>query len=398
MRFRNSQISPLKNTDSQKVRQLFLRNSGAIASGRIDSLYPFFFLAWLGSGFNSQKRYDPDREGLFTIGNSYGSGVAIKNGIILPIELCTDKAVKEKLILLISFLNQNKETKDIQSLREQIHQKLDIEGMQWLRLETGSDISGFVGLEPTRDLFAALQKNFPMVTEIIDQPGYDVQINHAKSMPWFSRGDLMEWMASMVEMNIWRDVKVHPFLVFANADNWKPNFTAEWKSPAIEIWTSRSADLLAPNPSAHISTLTAKFTVEEYGWANLNLYIDNTKYDIRLSSVFPPFWDILTWIKMVERGQLPVSVTIDEEGTEKVLSAERLYNSELLLFRLAEKYEVGYLAETLISRSVLVKAFYQAFCDLLDTGFNPDEWSDTNGDFGNKIYLNMADDEWFHRN
>lgn len=288
--------------------------------------------------------------------------------------------------------------KDSRGLPSQIHQKLDSEGMQWLRIEPKSEISGFVGLEPNRELFDVLHKNFPMVAEFIDQPNHDVCINKTKPMPWKTRGDLMEWMASIVEANIWGDVKVHPFLVFANAANWKPNFTAGWKSPAIESWTSLSSGLLVPNPNARISALTAKFTIEEYGWATLHLQIDDTKHEIQLSNVFPPFWDILSWIKMVERGQLPVSVTIDEEGTEKVLSVEPLYNSEQLLFRLAEKYEVRYLAEALISRPVLVQAFYEAFCDLLNTGFNPDEWSDTDYDSDNKKYLNMADDEWFHRN
>jgi len=374
----------------------FIRNTGSIVNGRIDSLYPFIFLAWIGTRESlGLARNNPDREGLFSMGQSIGSGSVMKHGIILPVELCSDKSLKEKMKSLTALLRQHKGTKEIQHIRAQIHQNLDLEELQWLRIEERSDIRGFVELEPTRELFKVLQKDFRMVAEMIDQPERDVIMTRTKPMPWFSRGDLMEWRASIVESPSWSSVIVYPFLVFADAVNWKPNINAVWKSSAIETWASRSAELLTANSNVRATELKAKFIIGEAGWATLRLCIDKTEYEIQISYVYPPFWDILSWVKMVDRGEMPVAVTIDEEGTEKVLSAEPLYNSDLLLFRLTEKYETGFIAEDLISKTVLVEVFRKAFRELLATGFDPEKWGGPGGGADEKNYLSMADDEWF---
>jgi len=378
------------------TNKLFLRNFGAICS-RIDPIYPFILLAWFGDELKSGRRYDLKREGLFTIGETHGNGMAIKKGIILPVALCTDELIKEQIYSLVEWLKLHSATTNVRQIRRQVRHKADSAGMSWLGIEKESDINGFVGLEPCRELFGALHTYFPMIAEISDRAEQDLVITKTKPLPWENRGELMEWMSAVGEKEFWNDVKVHPFLVFQSAENWLPKWAAPWKSPSVETWNSKTAELLACNSHAPISDFTAKFIIEEYGWAILRIAIDNLEYEARLTCVFPPFWDILTWIKLVDRGELPASVSIDEEGAEKVLSAEPLSQDDIVLFRIGYKYETGYQAEALVSRRTIVNVFRTAFTELLSTGFDPNEWYNHNDDDKDKKRLKIADDEWLGR-
>lgn len=397
--FQHKQARPEKSANklASQPAPLFHRNTGSIRSN-FDPLYPFFFLAWHGvRESTSNRRHDPLREGLFVIAQTLCSGLAFSEGIILPVKLCTNPDMKNRVVELVDDMNRHNNTHSVQTVRRKLHQKLSATGLNWLRIASESELSGFVGLEPTRELFVNLQKYFPMVSEILDQSGQDIRIYKAKEMPWYSRGDLMEWIATLPERQGWSDVKVYPFLVFGAAEGWQSKLYADWNSPAIEIWPSRTSELLTPRKGAYAACLSVEFVIKEYGWAILKLQIDETVHEIQLSSVFPPFWDILTWIKMIDRGEMPVSVTIDEEGSEKVLSVEKLHNSDLLLFKLAKKYEAGFLVDALVSRKDIVEKMSNAFRALLDTGFDPDEWSSYSEESGEVPSRKMADDEWLHR-
>lgn len=398
--FQRTTARPKKSANriAAQPAPLFHRNTGSIR-GVFDPLYPFIFLAWHGvRESTANRRHDPFREGLFGIAKKLSDGLTFSEGIILPVMLCRDDDIKNRVVELIDDMSRLKNTHSVQTVRRKLHQKLNAAGLSWLRIEPGSELSGFVGLVPTRELFFNLQKHFPMVSEILDQPGQNIRILKTKEMPWFSRGDLMEWIATLPERQGWSDVKVYPFLVFGSAEGWQSKLKRDWKSPAIEICSSRTSELLTPLPGSRAACLSVEFILKEYGWAVLKLQIDESLHEIQLSSVFPPFWDLLTWTKMIDRGEMPVSVTIDEEGTEKVLSVEKLHNSDLLLFKLAEKYETGYLVDALVSRKDIVDKMSNAFRVLLDTGFDPDEWSSYSEESGEVPSRKMTDDEWFRRN
>ena len=99
---------------------------------------------------------------------------------------------------------------------------------------------------------------------------------------------------------------------------------------------------------------------------------------------------------MVDRGELPASVSIDEEGAVKVLSAEPLSEDDIVLFRIGYKYETGYQEEALVSRRTIVNVFRTAFTELLSTGFDPDKWYNHDDNTDEK-HLKIADDVWFRR-
>ena len=233
------------------TNRLFLRNTGAISS-RIDTIYPFFLLAWLGDDLKAGWRYDLKREGLFTIGETQGNGMAMKKGIILPVALCTDELIQKHIYSLVEWLKVHSATKDVRQIRRQVRHKADSAGMSWLGIEKESDINGFVGLEPCRELFSALHTYFPMIAEISDRTEQDLVVTKTKPLPWKTCGEIMEWMLVVGEKEFWNDVKVHPFLVFQGAENCQPKWAAPWKSPSVETWNSKTAELLACNSHAPV--------------------------------------------------------------------------------------------------------------------------------------------------
>lgn len=68
-------------------------------------------------------------------------------------------------------------------------------------------------------------------------------------------------------------------------------------------------------------TLAINFVMKKYGWARLDLVLDDIEMCLALSYVFEPFDDLKNWLDNIAKNDLPAQVNIDEEGCISCLIA-----------------------------------------------------------------------------
>ncbi len=71
-------------------------------------------------------------------------------------------------------------------------------------------------------------------------------------------------------------------------------------------------------------SLEIDYTHEESGWIPCWLIVDGQRHGFEASGVFPPFWDLLNFIKDVAIQRLPSGAGWEEEGPDVTFVAKPL--------------------------------------------------------------------------
>jgi hypothetical protein len=110
---------------------------------------------------------------------------------------------------------------------------------------------------------------------------------------------------------------------------------------------------------------------EQSGWITCRLSIDGAVHAIHTSAIFPPFGDLLRFVRAVAWQHLPAHFEIDEEGTQARFQAFPLADYQHLVHLLihhtefeedAELSEVLWL-DTALPRSTVVETFLPPVLD-----------------------------------
>lgn len=138
--------------------------------------------------------------------------------------------------------------------------------------------------------------------------------------------------------------------------------------------------------------------METSGWANMELSLDVSERVISLSNVYPPFEPLIEWLKLVDQGNLPIQLEIDEEGLETCLIAYPTDSSERLYFTVSDKYDVTKVSiQAIINRWELVRIFRDELRRFFAEDFDAEEWESDDGE-DYPLLLRIKSDNWMNGN
>ena len=152
-------------------------------------------------------------------------------------------------------------------------------------------------------------------------------------------------------------------------------------------------------PQIITQTVSAQFEMEEYGWAFLRVVLGEKRVEISLSDVYPPFGELLSWLKMLDRCDLPARFYIDEEGDEKALAVFSTNTMSRVLFRIVDRYSDEVFIEGIVNREQLIDTFRQGFLKFFKDEFDPSHWRDYDAEEEDSSNLKeiMLADPWLNR-
>ena len=133
---------------------------------------------------------------------------------------------------------------------------------------------------------------------------------------------------------------------------------------------------------------------KRWDWIYLHLNIGKESVTIVLSNSFPPVKTLIAWLKSIARGDMPVRFDIEEEGTEKRLSAYSTDNPERILIHIGNTYDGDEVINNIVSRIEFVESFRVAIRDFFRSEFDPEPWSNHGEDDIQEI---INGDPWISR-
>jgi hypothetical protein len=120
-----------------------------------------------------------------------------------------------------------------------------------------------------------------------------------------------------------------------------------------------------------------------FGWISLRILVENLEWNMRTSSSFPPFDDLLKFFTDIATDRLPSFASVEEEGPVKYLHARRVDSPDLINFEVVDEGYPHYLPmfNILTDRRALVQTFYTHFVEFFETHFNSKIWN-----FGDDLF------------
>lgn len=190
----------------KKIKKYF-RECGNI-EGCLDGFYPFVWIGRWGASFKEirQKRSKYNK-GLFVVNRKCGDSYTPYPGIIMPISMCLDQAVKANLIATIDSckdeLNRLKREKFKYSGNYLIHKinkllnKIEMFDLLGTKLSPGD---GFIPITITERIFLWIKQNFKMVIQILDNDGHlPVEITQYENILWDNVFEFVSWCNTSFE-------------------------------------------------------------------------------------------------------------------------------------------------------------------------------------------------------
>ncbi len=126
--------------------------------------------------------------------------------------------------------------------------------------------------------------------------------------------------------------------------------------------------------------VAVSFGYPSYGWVLMAVLADayNQSVIVHCSDVFPPFYEMVDWLRNIQSDHLPAKWEIDEEGHCKVFQVERWeLDPSLVEFRVEDEFsdesdDAGkILLRTRVHRRQLIREFASRFARWLREGYDP---------------------------
>ena len=115
-----------------------------------------------------------------------------------------------------------------------------------------------------------------------------------------------------------------------------------------------------------------------YGWIHINLIVYGIKQTVWATAVFPPFDDLVRFLREVMLGVFPSEFDVEEEGPTKRFCAMEHPDHRLFRFRLTDPYAYPQTVfmDNLFEREQFVQAFYDDLIMFKETHFSEELWGD----------------------
>lgn len=357
-----------------KVRDIFFRNTGQI-SGSLSELEPFLLLAEVGASHADLRgRISERSKGRFVIGQAAGEGAVLKLGLLLPVARCRNVPMRTALLDLKRCLVTEYQYHRAKLVRDQAQRALNKVFGEDLRIHPRASLDGFVEFERTKGLFRVLSEHFDYIEALRDDPKGTAEPLVCRPFSWPSYGQFLEWFHDGIDTSsTWCWPHSAPYLVF---DNTRLVGSLELDRDRIEKPSLDLARYFQIAPYIVTQKVSLRFEMGEYGWAYFHANLGESSVKIWLSDVFPPFGELLAWLKMLDRREVPALIHIDEEGVEKTLAVFGTDDISRVLFRIVERYTDEIFIEGIVHLDQLIDAFRKALFKFFKDEFDPEHWRD----------------------
>jgi len=346
--------------------------SGEIA-GNLANLTPFIYIARQGvrSKDSTPSRAERKR-GLFAICRGTGNYACPNIGVIVPINQCGDDKVRHALSELRHFLQTANSHETDKEKRNEAQALLEVHLKGAFKIHDRAELAGFIELTPNRKFFQVLSKSCSYVDAIMDNPnGIAEPVSYSK-FKWSSYGEFMEWFYKRIPCRSWGWEFCYPYFVYdqtcyLGAFRFSRDMLVK---PTLDL---DKFFIIAP----HIENLPLKleFSMSVYGWIDLCLTTGLQTAYISLSDAFSPFKELMEWLKMIDRGDVPISFNIDEEGTDKKMLAYGTDDPRRIFFRVIEPYDQKTVFfEGIFDRKEFVSVFKKALRKFFTESFDSEKW------------------------
>lgn len=350
--------------------------AGAL-QGRLDGLVPCLLLVQPG-GHYSRLRHAGGQAGLFSLGqpNADRSGSMISKGLVMPLSLCRDQALREKLLTFSAMLRPpalDTPAWRVADRRRALQNWLDREGLGTLRLADQEPVQRWTRFTLNAAVYSDLLARCDYVTAIADDQGQTSRILDHAPFAWASHGALLDWY-----MGHDLSMPVSPFHLYLAtdasglSDPFRPGRSRDWQFRPVSYW----APFTQPVETAQTAPVSVRLTQEEadYGWIDLDLGLGEGTTQITLSEVYDPLPALLDWLKAVEDGDLPLGVAVDEEGSEAWLIAHE-FDEHRLLVAVLDRYERTERVSAVVNRTDFIEVFQAELLRFLSSELDTERWN-----------------------
>lgn len=270
-----------------------------------------------------------------------------------------------------------------------------VHGEHAVQLHEKNRMSGFLRFKHTDSLFPALAGRFDYVVSLATQDGDRLAGPVYAPFAWNSYGSFLEWFHAPegYEVSGWNHV--HVFAVFDPPELFHFDFNAACLLERPSFDPSRH---FVPAPGVEAASLEIRMEQDESsGCVDLVLRHADGETTIGISEVFQPVGPLLEWLRGVDSDDLPLCLTIEDEGPTWRLEAYPAGAPDLMLLRVHDPYDdTGVPLECLLDQMRFVEELRTAMRDFFASGFQPDRWSDGD-DAGRLLKKRMLSDPWLMR-
>ncbi|UPG73055.1 hypothetical protein MVG78_02420 [Roseomonas gilardii subsp. gilardii] len=346
--------------------------AGAI-SGNLDAIGPMILLAKVGW---DMARHAEDRrrgrDGVFALGLRDGQrGSGAVQGLILPLSACTNAPLAAALGRVAEALPRYGEAVT-EADAARVRAAMAGSGLPLLAQELGPP-GGRVVLNPDVGLFCMLSAGFRYVSAVMDDPGGVPGIAETLPFRWPRPVDFMEWLHAPEHRQWWLPV---PYLLRDGAAAIGMWSLSDQPFSRLSRPELRLDQLLRPRADVARGTVSVRVTADRYGWAELVLGDEAQQARIALSNVYPPLEDLAEWTALIARGDLPLQVEIDEEGSVVALTALPTGEGDLLLLLATDRDGPEVRFQGLVRRRDLATAMAHAILAALVDPAQAQGWSE----------------------
>jgi len=350
-------------------------NDGGI-DGNLEGFGPFFCLVRSGGMSADLKCKEKNKDGIFSFSNHTSYGYLYQTGLVLPISSIEDR-LRNKFQKMISWIKTLPIQNDMKLSRKMLKKYLEENNLDFLKINSGSNLDGWIQLELDKNIF----ENFVQNLSYVSQVGIDndvATILETKKFRWKSYGELIEWFYGFTKKNSFDRIELFSFyLVINHADGAgyslerKTSMLPSYEYPRIDFTT-----LFDLKKEIKDSSLEVFIEETEHGWALLRMTIDKVVYPILLSSVFDPLEPILYFVNAVECNDLPAIISIDEEGTDKKIEGYAISEVDRFVFVLSDPFDDddNLIAQVVFNRKYFVEVMISAFKDFFENRYIQTQW------------------------
>ena len=369
----------LRNTNEDEpntpLEREIRRNCGRLLGG-LDDLLPCIYLAGIVSDGEKSGRQADAEEDFFAVGD-----VVPSLGLLLPVNLCRHERTRAVLLNIPSLIADAANASGADKLRlvdDSLREAFDSDLDLMSDLET-DDFShpGFFELNPSDILFRRLHEAFDYVTEVTDNPMGLVRVTKTAPFRWQSCVDLLKWRNLRFPHRSDPWTPLTPFLLCGDTRKLPAYIYGScWRRDTLFEPDKKTAERFAFHPRLPDARPFVRLDKNEAGWSDLHVGLDEAAAAIRLSHVFEPFPNIVSWACAIDQGKLPVEIWIDEEGSIVKLTALPTDVPHRMLLRVRQSYQDEILLEGIVTRAALAGAFKTELRRFFTHDFDPQEWDD----------------------
>ena len=358
-------------------------------AGDLGAIGPFILLGRFGDDLLRQPR--PERAGQFTISvrGLFSSEAQSFSGLIFPLALCTNATAQREAARILSAMPAPGPNAPTEADCERIRQAFAHVDTR-LRPHGTLHTPGVLELKVDTYFSNYLACGFRYIRQAYDQPGQPVSIRETWPYIWWRLEEFMLWANG--DAQAW--VVPRAFLVrdgVGELGRW-----SWFREPYTRLFRPRLrlARWLAPRADAPRSTLTVTVNSGEHGWGELHIADERQSAVVVLSNVSEPVADLLAWARLVDAGDLPLTVEVDEEGSAGVLTAQPVGTDDLVLFTVEDDSTGVVRFEALVARTHLARSVRDAFLRSLTDPAQKQGWDEW-VDLYNSDPRTLVDDSWF---